>query len=244
MAPIGSALRTVSSEAWRDAIPDSGVFQSPIYQFWAGEIEASDGTSPVDFPEVLGGLSDATAVGGPTYRNNQSGFETAEYDGTEDAHDFTADSQMPTGNSEVSVACLIYIDSFPSSGASNIFWFGTEQGGTENDALDLRLISSGSIEWNIWGDPSPISWSGASAGGWITVGGSYGGSDGGLTIYGNGSSIESGSAGADIVGPDGSIGYRYTSGDRHGDIFVAEVVVSDTEEPAQSFSDYHSDRLG
>jgi len=236
--PIGG-VRSGLYGAEVSAIPDNSMFQDPIYQFWGGLIDSSDGESPVDYPEGLAGLADASAVGSPTYRADQNGFAAVEYDpddGDDDGHDWTPDSQLPTGGSAVSGVMLVYLDSsqdhallsWGSSNSGEGFHFGVDS--NNNPILALFGLS------NTFGSTS------ASTGQWITLGFTL--SDGSTEIYLNGVSDATGSQSVNIQDDNHSIGYRRPIGDLHSDAFIAELIICAGDESEQAFSDYHSNRLG
>jgi len=218
------------------AIPDSGMFQSPIYQFWAGEADESDGTSGFGFPEVLAGLSDASASGGPIYREDQAGFAAGEYDGVDDGHDFTPDADLPTGDDPWSFAALAYIRD--GSGTNGIVGWGAS--GADDQSMLLR-VNGGDAEQIVWGtavtgDPVPT-------GEWITLGGTYDGST--MEVLSQGSLDNSTSiSGLNIQDQDHALAYRPSNNDAFLDGFLSEVIVSDVAETESAFSDFHNDRLG
>jgi len=164
------------------------MFQSPVYQWWAGSADEADGTSGFGFPEGLAGLSDATAVDDPILQRDVSDgdgdtFDAGEYDATGDWHDAssTLDSQLPTGSDAVSIAALVYVNS--STTSDPIVDYGAGNNGEE---VLLIANDSGGIQFAVGGG-SYLDAGGGSyqTGQWITVGGATGGADG--SAYLNGS---------------------------------------------------------
>jgi len=68
-------------------IPDSGVFDNTILQWYAGAgINVSDGQQTNGWYDQISSTT-ATDVGDPIYRADQSGFEAVDYDGVNGGHD-------------------------------------------------------------------------------------------------------------------------------------------------------------
>jgi len=221
------------------AIPDTSMFQSPVYQFWAGAISANDGDSPVPFPEGLAGLSDASADGSPTFRADRGGFAAVEYDttdGDDDGHDWSGDSQMPSGDDQFSIFALAWLKS--GSGKHNIVSWGQPSSG---EGVYLSF-NSGSVQASIWGGANPTGAS-ISTGQWVTIGAIY--NQSALAVLSNGSQDNSESqSGLNLQDANQALGYRGFNGDEWSDIYLQEAIVCDTAEAESAFSDYHSDRLG
>jgi hypothetical protein len=216
-------------------IPDSGMFQSPIYQFWAGGITASDGSSSVSFPDVLGGLSDATAVGGPIYRTDQNGKEAVEYDGTDDGHDWTPDSKLPTGSDSFSIAALVYMRDTSLSAIVNV-------GNQTTNEVNRLYIDSGNIIHAFWSNN--LAGGSLSTNTWLTLGVRYDGSN--RKLYIDGSPDASDSPGSvNVQDTNHQIAHKDVGGaGSFTDGYISEIIWSDVAESDQAFSDYHTDRLG
>ena len=225
--PLGSAR--VGMLGSGVAIPDTSMFQNPIYQWWAAEgIEVNDGTEATDWTDQVATLTASAAQGSPTYRSNQSGFEAVEYDGN-DGHNWTPDSALPTGTSGVSAVALFFV---PSSATGIEICAGHDTVNFGRDGGSYATVVQGGD--NAVGGSVPI-------GQWDTVGYSYDGSE--FITYGGGSSVASVSRSPSLSATDGAIGYRKNTGDFFLSGFVAEVVYSANAEPASTFSAYHNDRL-
>ena len=236
--PLGASRAGLMSVAVDD-IPDSDMFQNPIYQFFAGSIEDSDGTSPVDYPEVLAELEDASAVDSPTFRADQDGFKAVEYDGSGDKHEWTPNEDIPTGSDPLSVAALVYHRD--SNTLMRAFSYGEEN---EGRAFALG-VEDGNVETQNFGaDSGIIGSSTAPSGDWITIGAKHTGSND-LDVYLNGDVDGSGSSSHDHdrANANHEIGDYIGRGD-FWDGFIAEIVVCDGDESDQAFADYHNDRLG
>jgi len=222
------------------AIPDSGMFQSPLYQYTSVEgLDASDGQTADDWTEQLAGAGDATAVGGPVYRADQAGFAAVEYDGTDDAHDFPTDGQLPTGSTEVSFAATIYIK---SAHTSSVVDYGD---GTGNGTyVELRIQSDNTVRFLTAQATADAEGGNYSAGTWATTGGSLSPSQ--ADVYLNGSNVgtDSDPGTIDLLDQDRAIAYRGYNNDNFADIYLYDLVISDAKESDQAFSDYHQDRLG
>lgn len=209
------------------AIPDVSMFQSPIYQWYAGSYGGFEGDVP-PFPEELGGLSDATASGGPTYQENyqSTGKDMIEYDGTDDFHDAPVDSQF--GNSsQFSVFVTYYaLDTNDMSfvgGGGSPFELGYFSSNYHFGSFDGNSLTGGTPSANVID----------------TMGGTYDDSDGSIVLYANGSQITSGSSTIVIDTTNWTLGEE---GGRYTDGGIFEVVVSDVVESSTAYSDYHSDR--
>jgi hypothetical protein len=219
------------------AIPDSGMFQSPLYQYTAvAGLEASDGQTADNWTEQLAGVGDATAVGDPLYRADKSGFEAVEYDGTDDEHNFPSDDNLPTGSSPVSFAATVYAN---SAHDGEVAYYGTEATG---ERVAFALQSDNTVRLNV---NAGVNAQGGSyqTDYFITVGGVL--STNRSEVYLNGSSVGTGGAASHslvdanryIGGDAGNVGW-YLDG------AIYDLLICDAEESDQAFSDYHTDRLG
>jgi len=218
-------------------IPDTSMFQNPIYQWTAqAGIGVSDGSEASSWDDQLASLT-ASSVGNPLFRADQAGFEAVEYDGSDDAHNYTSNADAPTGQSALSFAALVYINdvtvnnSIASYGPINDsegFELSIEDGNVRADLFFQGLAESGN----------------PSANAWLTVGGSLG-TDGTVKAYLNGSSVATDDQGnPNLTQSNESLGYRRPDNSRHLNGFIAEVIVCAAEESSQAFSDYDTDRLG
>lgn len=233
---VRGSLRNVSVGT-APAIPDSGMFQSPIYQFWAGGLDETDGTGSVPYPEVLADLPDATAVGGPIYRADQSGFEAVEYDGVDDGHDWSPDSNIPTGSDSFSWAALAYLQDTDNN--NQFIGYGDFFNAGESNLLNT---TGENLRHDLGGGESLSGGSTLPTGEFITVGVSYDGST--RTLYFNGSQDGSDNPPTPSVTDEmHTIGYR-SNGSLYTDGFITEIILSDSAESDTAYSDYHNDRLG
>jgi hypothetical protein len=223
-------------------IPDSGMFQSPIYQFWAGSIDATDGSTGTVFPEVLeGDVSDATAVGDPTYNADFNGYASIKYDDTDDGHNWSGDSQLPTGAESFSWAVLIYYGSLPPSGSfDQIVGYGNANTNDNRNAL-LVTDDTGAL-YHTFQNNDLEGGTQLPTGSWLTAGVRYDGSN--RKVYLNGSGDGNDSPGSvNVQNQDHSIGYNRTIGGEYAGAYVAEAILSSTAESDQAFADYHNDRI-
>ena len=230
--------RSLVDGAKISAIPDSGMFQSPIIQWWAGEgIESDDGQPTEGWVDTIAEL-EATDVESPVYRQDQEGFEAVDYSEGDNGHDFNP-SSFPTGDDPVSWAALLYVPENPSD--QIVLYWGND-GAEEN--FEIRFQDDETIRFNLSGAGTDAI-IGFDTGQWITVGGSYeGGSDGQLKAFHN-TAVEVGETATGKIGTNHyNIGYRGANNDFYSDVFVAEVIFSDVEESEQAYEDYHNDRLG
>jgi len=230
-------VRTGAGDVLFSAIPDTSMFQSPLYQFSAAKLNVADGTTGVTFPETLAGLSDPTVVGGPTFRENQDGFKAIEFDGS-DHHEWTPDSNLPTGADPHSWAALVYLPALPSGEKFTVCGYGA---GNTNETTTIQFdgFDSGKLLSTFFsGD---IVGSVPSTNQWITVGVSYDGSN--RTLYLDGSPDNSDSPGPiNVQNANHTIAKAPFGGNRL-DGFIAEVILCDAAESDQAFSDYHANRL-
>jgi hypothetical protein len=219
-------------------IPDSGMFQSPLYQYTAVEgLSASDGQTASNWTEQLAGAGDATAVGDPLYRTDQGGFEAVEYDGFDDGHDYPSDGNLPTGGDSASFAATIYVKS--ASSLQNVVGYGTINSG---DGVFLFLDGS-KVRVNASGGTTNAQGGSLSTGQWITVGGVFATND--AEAYLNGSSVATDTAASfSPSDSDRSIAYRAADNNLYADIYVYDLVICDARESDQAFSDYDTNRLG
>jgi len=226
-----------------NAIPDTSMFQSPIYQFWAGESPATDGATGEAFPEVLeDGVSDATAVGAPTFNADQAGFASFKYDDADDGHNWSGDSQLPTGAEAFSWAVLIYYGSLPPSGSfDQLVGYGDANTTDGRNAL-LVTDDTGALYHSFQANDLEANTQ-LSTGEWLTAGVRYDGSN--RKIYLNGSGDGNDSPGSvSVADQDHAIGYNRTSNGEFAGAYIAESVLTATAESDQAFADYHNDRLG
>jgi len=226
IAPDGS---TVVS-----AIPDTSMFQSPIYQWTGAAIGSSDGTAPVDWPESLAGLSDASAVNSPE-KQTQSGKEAVLYDPAgPDYHTFTPDAQLPTGAEAFSIAATVY---FNSTNAQNATYWGDF---TDNQMNSFGIGSGGTLEHAFFNND--ITGSTPATGQFITIGVRYDGSN--RKLYLNGSGDGSDSPGSvNVQDTNHALAYRLANSERPLDGYAHDIVVCDVAESDQAFADYHNDRI-
>ena len=235
---LRGSLRSVSTGV--STIPDSGMFQDPIYQWTGPAVEVNDGTSPFDWPESLAELPDATAVGGPTFRDDVSGLSASEYDGVDDGHTTSdLDSQAPTGDTGVSIATTVRPRS--SSGTQLIAYYGDDAGDGENFYVrvesgeyavvtsDLGVVTGGSVTTDTW----------------ETVGATYDPSGPEHRLFVNGSQVASSNIGSvSLVDTEIRFATDPFGNDWYLDGYVHDAVYSATTESESAFADYHNDRLG
>jgi hypothetical protein len=220
-------------------IPDSGMFQSPIYQYTAvAGLNASDGGTADNWTEQLAGAGDATTTFAPVYRADQSGFESVEYDGTDDGHDFPSDGQLPTGTGPVSFAATIYMKD--TSGINTIAFYGNA---STNDAV-LFSIDDGAVRLGLFGTSTGrVNAGSVSSGQWVTVGGTITLND--TEAYVNGASVGTDTnASPNLKDANRAIGYRPTDNNLYSDMYLHDIIISDARESDQAFSDYDTNRLG
>ena len=223
------------------AIPDSGVFQDAILQWYAGEgINVDDGQATDGWNDILEELT-ATDEGSPTFREDQNGKEAVEYDGTDDGHDFDP-TGFPTGNDPWSFAMVVYKRDI----SNRQQFFGWGDHGTTPQSWSLRF-RDGELEMNLRGSGTEASYSNLNADEWVTMGASFaGGSNGDVKLFYNGSQVDSGTPenDPDIQDINHSFGYRGGNNDEYMDGFINEVLVSNNEEDSNAFDEFHDSRLG
>jgi len=216
------------------AIPDSGMFQSPIYQWSVTQLSGVNDGDIIDFPEVLGGLSDATAVNDPVYRSDQGGYPAVEYGGSNDGHDWSPDSQFPTGTEPFSVAVTMWLQGSDEETMYNVGNITTNAG----NAIALS-VRSGNLEWV--GEGDNLVGSSIPTGQLVTVGARSDGSN--RKIYNNGSPDGNDSVSVNLDSVAHALGYRRGRDTGYLDGFLIDVIVCDVSESDQAFSDYHDDRV-
>jgi len=220
-------------------IPDSGMFQNPIYQWTAPSgLGVSDGATASSWTDQLTGI-DASATGSPLYQNDQAGFEAVEYDGTDDGHEFPSDANLPTGTDSVSFAATLYAKSKHNC---DIVSYGNADNGGEYVAL--RLQNDGTIRLTVASNFGNVQGGSYTTGSWITVGGSLSLSQ--VDGYLNGSNIgtDTNVTSYNLQDADRGFGFRSYYNDNYADIYLYDLVLCAGKESDQAFSDYHSARLG
>jgi len=228
MPPVGAARAGLLSG--RDAIPDTLMFQNPIYQFWAGGLGTSDGTSPVEFPEVLDGLPNASANGDPTYNADYSGLQFIDYDGN-DTHDWNPDSKLPTGSSATLSIFVVYYTT-DNKTIQELAGYGSDDVGlTVGSDYGIQTSSHNDVKG---GNPPQDTLD--------TAGFSYDVGSGSVEVFGGGSSAASGSTSAALDDQNHGIGYDADNSDRYVSGGIAEVVICDAIESSTDYSTFHSDR--
>ena len=232
--PIGAARAGIVGGGI--AIPDSGMFQSLIYQYWAGAYNGTDGDSPFNLPEVLTD-STATAVGAPVFRADQAGFAAAEYDGTDDGHDALT-GQLPTGAVSVSFAALVYV---PTAHTGRVFAYGD---GSDGGSALMAVRDDNTVEATVPGGSYSFATGGSyPTGEWMTIGASFDTDTADAVLNGSFVATDGGSQ-YNISNQSAGIAYSGFDTSFWFDGFVSEVVISNAAEPEQAFSDYHTNRLG
>jgi len=217
-----------------DAIPDTSMFNSPIYQ-WAGNaIDKSDGTSPVDWPVSIADLSDATAVGSPT-KTTQSNKQVVEYDPSNDndAHHWSSDADIPTGSDSFSWAATVW---FQSGGDHTIASFGNSSDG-ESQGFGLN---NGKLYHFFFG--GTFNGSTVSTGQFTTIGVRYDGSNRKLYLNGSGDGTDTPGS-QSVKDTNHSLGYFKANNTNYCDAYVYDIVLCDAAESDQAFTDYHNDRI-
>lgn len=223
---------TFDSAQFVSGMPGTGMFQSPIYQFWAGGYDGSGGDN-APFPEVLSSLSDATISNGdPVYRPDyqSTGNPALEYDGAsdgdEDGHSVTADSNFPSSGGSISVFATFYA----TSADGGIFKFGS-------DPAVMSLISG---EYGIEnGGGNSVTVGTVATDTVTTMGVTYDDSTGNAEVFADNSDLIDGSTSLSFAS-DLEIGRR--AGIRPYSGGLIDIVVCDTIETFSSYQSYHSDR--
>ena len=241
-AGLRGSLRSVSTGV--PPIPDSDIFQNPIYRFGYWEVNESDGTSPFDLPEVIAGLSDATAVGGPTYNTDQEGTAAGEYDGVDDGHDVSADSQHPSGNEDISVAALVYPRN--ATDEQNIYTYGDS--GEPGIRIESGIID-GEVSMGGVGSGFPLAQGGTvPTDEWITMGGLTDSNTAEMSAVLNGSFVATDSNDeSDVTDDNHSIAYNASIDGSYANVFIGDMIICDGTESEAAFQEYHDEwmqRLG
>lgn len=219
------------------AIPDTSMFSSPIYQWTVTEgLSVSDGQTADNWTEQLAGIGDATAVDTPTYRSDTSGRASVDYDGTNDAHNFSPDNALPTGSEPVSLAATVYLR---SDHPGTILSYGDG-----SDGLELKFgVRSGGTFFNSFGNVIDIRAGDHPLDQWITLGYSTDNSDS-AEAYINGSSVGTDTPGSmNLQDTNHGIGYRRNNATAYLDGYIYDVVLCDAEESDQAFTDYSNNRI-
>ncbi|QLG51086.2 LamG domain-containing protein [Natrinema halophilum] len=217
-------------------LPDNSMFSDPIYHWWGGSIAATDGET-VNWDDGLTNLT-ATPSGSPVYRSGHSGFDAVEFSDTNpDYYSFESDGNLPTGQSAVSFAALVYLN---GTDDETIVGYGAPN---SDEAISMSVRQS-SVSMSIKGSNRDVTAGSPSTGQWITVGGSAS-SASELAVYLNGVQKSSSTVNGTLNLQDTNrkIGYRYDNIEPM-DGYLGELIISGADEAETAFSDYHTDRLG
>jgi len=225
-------VRTGAGDVLFSASAGTSMFQSPIYQFTASEINAQDGTSPVNYPEVLAGLPDATTTTDPTFRASfkTTGLQAVEYD-SNDFHNVSTDSQIPNNGEQISIFVLYFNTANQQNGLAA---FGnTGEAFLEADTTnnEYRVNVSGANSFS--GGSAPLDQL-------TTMGFAYDDSSNQGELFGNGVSAATASTSIDMSSHNLDIGGGNTSKPPSGAIM--ELIVCDTKESLTAYQQYHNDR--
>lgn len=222
-------------------IPDSGL-DHELYRWNAQhalDSGISAGTSGFSWPEENGLLADASAVGGPTLRDDQAGYAASEYDGVDDGHDWSADSSLPTGDAGHSWAVTLYLKT--TGVAHAVGSYGNDANG---EMTYIKVRSDDTFELSRR-DSGVSSSSTVSGGSWFTGGASYDPSDGSVAIYIDGSQDNTGSFSAmNLTDNNHRIGHRPNTYGEYADGYIYDLCLSDGVESSSAFDQYHTNMLG
>jgi len=215
-------------------IPDSSMFQDPIYQYNAlrGLGDPTDGAELSDWIDVLNSVT-ASATGGPVYRDTDTDGSgqtkaTVAYDGAE-SHTAPTDSNMPGSSGAVSFAATF---KFQSSNVNFDPVVGTDDAAIAHDSGEIKLaINTGD---NIASGITP------GTDRYLTAGWSFDG-DTTYEIFVNGS--QRGTINRSQTPGNSTVYINDSYFGASSPMEVHDVVVCATDEQEQAFTDYHNDRL-
>jgi len=218
-----------------DAIPDNGMFQEPVFQWWAGEgIDVDDGETASTWDDVLEDVT-ANAINTPKFRDDQAGIPAVEYDGNDDGHEFESDSALPTGDDPFTVIGLCYVNDV--DGENTLIGWGNQS----QDEGFWCYVLDGNVQVTVWGS-SDANGGNPSQGEWITFGARFDSDN--MDAILDGSQVASESVSMDsLADSNRGIGRDLERNGRSMDGFIAEVVVSSTDESDTALSEYHDDRM-
>jgi hypothetical protein len=217
-----------------NAIPDTSMFSDVAAQYWAAETSASDGGSG-EFPEVLTAVPDATATNGPIFRSSQSeganDYSAFEYNVSDGKHEIQTQStpDLPEGNTTLSVFVLHWAT---DKNENKMIEYG--QDGTEISVRSNEYLLNTFQVTNFSGG-TPVT------GEWATAG--FVQKSSSFELYTNGNSSpansvsETGSFTADGFIGAGLGGSPLFNG------YIAEVIISSTDESGAAYQDWHNDRI-
>jgi len=174
-----------------------------------------------------------TPTNSPLYRSSQSdgtnNYPAFEYDGTDARHDIVtqATPDLPSGNTTLSVFVLYYTDVL----SNEILTYETDGSAI---LIDSNINLNSFPVTNIVGGTSLKNE-------WTTAG--FVQRSGSTELYTNGGSIPTGSVNeTGNYDAGGYIGAGLNGGD-HFDGFIAEVIVSKTDESGTAYKNYHDSRI-
>ena len=233
---LRGSLRNVSVGI--DAIPDASIFDNPIYRFNYNQVTANDGDTGFSLPETLGGLSDATAEGNPTFKADKSGTPAGDYDGTDDAHAITSDSQAPSGTDDFGFAALVWFKS--TSDFDIIYSFGNDNRG---ESVSLGSDNGTPILFTLGPDHVTASGGSITTGQWATIGGwtENGGTDAYVTFDGEQVGSETGADSPNLSNSNHAIGYEKYSNSRYADVFIGDMIVMQASQAESYYSTYNTE---
>lgn len=218
-----------------DTLPGTSMFNDPFLHYSAESLDLSNDQEPTTWTDQLND-TDASSVGSPTYKSDQSGRPAVLYDGADDGHDLVSPPSFPSGSVTVSFATTLYI---PSANSGYVFWYGVKG----SDGLSLEIQSDGTARLNASNTGDPGHDTSYPTGEWFTLGGSIHGSNDEWTVYVNDMSSTAPYKDPNVDDSNHSMMYRTDGTDKWANAYLYDLVISGVDESDQSFIDYYNDRI-
>jgi hypothetical protein len=213
-------------------IPDTSMFQSPLYQWFAGTVEASAGDEATTLPDEIS-EQDGSAIGSPTYRPDQLSLETVEADGNDDGYTYSPTSNHPSGDDTWSIASTVQVVS-----DGYFIWWG--------ERADKQLVNlefdSGTLALDNYGVGSATTTLPYDQ--LVTIGARYDGSDTKVYVNGGENTGTNNVGTLDVKNTNHSIAFDADSNSNFCGVYIHELIISNSSESDQAFADYHNTRLG
>jgi hypothetical protein len=215
------------------AIPDTSMLESPVLQFWAGGYDGVDGDSPVPFPEVLAGASNATATDDPTFRSDYqtTGNPAVVYDngadGNNDRHD-ASPSQVPDNGGQITILATLYA----TDNTGLLTEFGADPAALELDAGSVSFQVDGRNSFTGGSVPSNQL---------TTCGLTFDDNTGDASLF-DPVQETTNSTSVDLSTDSISMGFGTVFGKNPFGGGLGEIVICDTIEPLSNYDAYHTNR--
>jgi len=211
---------------------DISMLSSPVYHFDAQAVNATDGSTNADFPETEGNISDASNSNGVTFRQNEDGFASFEYDGSGQHHEWDTDSDAPTGNGAFTV--LITLKPSSANSQATMFVYGNE---AQDKTNGMGIVGG---KWFHFFFANDLTFSSVVVNKWVTFAVRFNGST--REGFVNGVSQGSDTTTADVGGTLQPYIGGWSGFNTPFDGYIADIVLCDVAESTSAIQSYHTNR--